>query len=199
MSPAQASRASARWLWPVVALVVATSVAGGLLAREYYHRPQDQTPRPVAVQPSVQQSVPRSEQPGDGAVKLSIDAAAHPDGEQVRAMLQRMFDAINSRQYAAWLAVVSARRSVPIAEEAWQSGYETTRDGTILVQRIETTGDSNLHVLLSFVSTQKPEKAPAEMPLPCLRWRVVYPMVFERGVLKFDPGVESKVPSYEGC
>lgn len=183
-------------------MVAAGSVAGGLLVRDLYTRPATTTSAGSATAsdgspPST--SVPRSAQPGDRTVRLSVDAELHPDGERVRALFQRYFDAINARDYQSWSGAVTAEFSRRLRAPQWRANYETTSDGTVLVQRIDASSGERLRVLASFVSVQDVTRAPAELPVDCIRWRVVYPLREEDGTLRVDMGPESHTPQFEAC
>ena len=182
-------------------MVAAGSVAGGLLVRDVYQRPatvsSDGASSSVSSQPPT--SVPRSAQPGDRTVRLSADANLHPDGERVRGLLQRYFDAINARDYEAWSGAVTSEFSLRLREPQWAANYQTTSDGTVLVQRIDASSTERLRVMVGFVSVQDVTKAPAELPVECIRWHVVYPMREEDGTLRVDIGPENYTPQFEAC
>lgn len=182
-------------------MVAAGSVAGGLLVRDVYQRPAAVSSTGPASTPSSRPStsVPRSAQPGDRAVRLSVDATLHPDGERVRGLLQRYFDAINTRDYQAWTGAVTSEFAGRLREPQWTSNYQTTSDGTVVVQRIDASSSERLRVMAGFVSVQDVAKAPAELPVDCIRWRVVYPVREEGGTLRVDIGPEGYTPQFEAC
>lgn len=197
-----ARRSGRRWL-PPVALVVAVvgAVAAGLLARDVYHRTGQSTPAEAVVLPSSgsTSSVPPGNQPGDRLVRLSVDASLHPDGERVQALLQRHFDAINDHDYKAWVQTVTSDRALKIPEPRWSGDYETTEDGSIVVQRIEASSPERLRAMMTFVSVQDVAKAPADLPERCIRWRVVFPIQAEEGSLRVDVGPENAASQFERC
>jgi hypothetical protein len=191
---------SARLLLPVVLLVAAATAGVGVLAREVYQRPAQAQGDQIAVPSSGPSSpVPRSAQPGSGAVQLSIDASQHPDGQRVRAVLQQFFDAINNHDYDQWAKTVTAHRVSQTPMSRWMSDYESSRDGTILVHRIESVTPTRLRVLMTFTSTQDVAKAPAELQADCIHWRVVYPLQEERGALRVDLGTEGSTSQFSPC
>lgn len=191
---------SARLLLPAVLLVAAATAGVGVLAREAYHRPAVAQGEQVAAAGSGQSSpVPRSAQPGSGAVQLSVDAAQHPDGQRVREVLQQFFDAINGRDYEQWAKTVTAHRVGQTPKSRWLSDYESSRDGSILVQRIESVSPTRLRVMMTFTSTQDVTKAPAELQADCIHWRVVYPLQEERGSLRVDLGTEGSTSQFTPC
>ncbi|WP_367131091.1 hypothetical protein [Saccharothrix sp. HUAS TT1] len=191
---------SARLLLPVVLVVAAATAGVGVLAREVYQRPAlaqgDQIAGPDSGPSS---SVPRSAQPGGGTVQLSIDASQHPDNQRVRDVFQQFFDAINSHDYEAWARTVTAHRVGQTPRSRWLSDYESSRDGSIVVHRIESVTPTRLRVLMTFTSTQDVAKAPAELQADCIHWRVVYPLQEERGALRVDLGTEGSTSQFTAC
>ncbi|MEU5695673.1 hypothetical protein [Actinosynnema sp. NPDC020468] len=181
----------------VVAAVVAATAAVGVVARDVYQRPSSAAQDQIAL-PSGS-SVPPSEQPGGPGVQLSIDAASHPDGTRVRDLLQRHFDSINARNYGDWVATVTAERADTTPEGDWLADYETTRDGSILVQRVESASPTRLRVMMVFTSTQDVTKAPRGLQADCIRWRVVYPLQEEGGTLRVDSSPGGSSSQYEPC
>ncbi|GAA1345400.1 hypothetical protein GCM10009660_36260 [Catellatospora bangladeshensis] len=188
---------SSRFLLPAVLVVAALTAGAGVLARDAYHRPAQAVGDRIAV-PSAS-PVPREAQPGSPAVQLSIDAALHPDGERVREVLQSHFDAINAHDYDRWAGTVTEERVNRTPRARWESDYESSRDGTIQVHRVETVSPTRLRVLMSFVSTQDVAKAPADLPVDCIAWRVVYPLQAEGGSLRVDFGTEGSSSQSAAC
>ena len=116
---------------------------------------------------------------GSNVVQLSADAAAHPDVVAVLVQLQRHYDAINNRDYAAWKGTVVAERAAALPESRWRSDYSSTTDGTIRVDRIDRIGGTpgaDLLVLVRFASTQAVADAPTRFPAERICWRTTLPM-----------------------
>ncbi len=175
--------------------VIATAV-GGLLARQVYE--EQPASVPSAVQPSPT-SFPEEEQPGPPTVEGTQEAVGHPVYEDIRSVLQTNFDAINAKDYDLWRQVVTDERVETMSREKWLMDFTTSQDGTIVIYRIELRGEAEAVVLLKFTSTQAPEKAPPELPVGCIVWNVVYPMVKEDGDWKLGPGKTSSAPLLEAC
>lgn len=112
---------------------------------------------------------------GSPAVTLSPDAGQYPGAAVVRDQLQRHFDAINARDYAAWKATVGDRRAAQQSETAWRADYATTTDGSIRIDRIDKAADGALLVRLRFVSTQSIDDKPGNPPGPRLCWTSTFP------------------------
>lgn len=175
--------------------VIATAL-GALVARSLY---ADHAPLPpAAIEPSPT-SVPPSEQPGSPKVEGTVDATAHPLYSTLHGLLQRFFDAINTKDYAAWAATVTEQRQEDQPEKAWQDAYKTTRDGSIVVYRIETGEDDTARALLRFTSIQDPANAPPELHAPCIQWNVVWFFAKENGEWKLASGATSALPQHETC
>ncbi|OLF16585.1 hypothetical protein BU204_15995 [Actinophytocola xanthii] len=181
---------------PVLLIMVIVTATGGLLARNLYADP-DTGPSDV-VQPSAS-SVPPEEAPGPRTVRGVLDATEHPLFESVRGVLQSYFDAINDRDYLRWTDTVTRRRLELQPEPVWRASYRSTRDGNIVVYRIELAETDQARVLLRFTSTQDVADAPSELPEPCINWNVVFPLVLEDSGWKIDSGPTTASPQHEAC
>lgn len=183
------------WLLPVLLITVIATAVGALFARTWY---ADTTPdTPPAVLPTT--SVPQDEQPGTRDVNGTPDATAHPLYQTVRVLLQRYFDAINDKDYAAWQRTVISERVQRQPEQKWRNDYRTTRDGSVVIFRVELGEDDTARVLMTFTSVQDPADAPQELPAACIRWNVVFPLVREDDGWKLDSSPASASPQHERC
>ena len=195
-TPAPSSRQ--RWLVPVVVVVLSVTVGGGLLARELYRRPDqpaDDTSSAVSTP-----SPSSSGEPGaaDG-VRMTDDARAHPQADAVRKVLTKYFTAINTKDYQQWTAVVTDERVAAQSQTDWKKGVRTTKDSDALVYRIERSSGNSLRVLVGFTSRQKLEDAPVFFREPCIKWRLVMPMVLEDKALKIAAVDGGPPPEHEKC
>ncbi|SFB59217.1 hypothetical protein SAMN05216266_12354 [Amycolatopsis marina] len=181
----------------MLVVVVSLTVGAGLLAREVYRLPGD-VAVPMVTVPSTSSLAP-DEQPGSPTVELTPGAAAHPEHESVRQLLQTYFDAINGRSYERWMTTVTADRIQVQPRREWLVDYRSTRDGSIIVRRIETRADQRLHVLVGFTSTQDPEDAPVGLPVGCIRWNLTLPLQQENGQLKIAEVPAGTIPHREAC
>ncbi|HKS48856.1 MAG TPA: hypothetical protein VJT49_27855 [Amycolatopsis sp.] len=186
-----------RWLIPVLVVVVSMMVGGGLLARELYRLP-DTRPAVVLALPTSITLAP-DQQPGPGIVELTPDAAAHPQHENVRSVLQAYFDAINNQDYEAWKATVTKARFQNQPKATWEQDFATTRDGSILVYRIEVASDKAVRAFVGFTSTQDPSAAPEDLPGPCLRWKLVLPLTLEANRWRVDTVSGLVSPEHSRC
>ncbi|MGH3934613.1 MAG: hypothetical protein ACRDS1_06500 [Pseudonocardiaceae bacterium] len=171
------------WVFLVVTIAVLTAAVGaGLVVRE---------PQPTAGAGgagSVGNDVPpHVPEPGPTTVTLVEDAAAHPDADRVRTVLQKYFDAINAGDYKLWRSAVTPQQARDTGEAAWRDQYRSTLGGSIVLHRLEPRAGGGLVALLSFTSLQDPADAPPDVPVRCLRWWVSYPLIGEGDALRLSP------------
>jgi hypothetical protein len=184
-------------LIPALIGALSMTIGGGLLAREAYRQPgQELDASAVLPGPS---SLPPAQQPGPATVEMTPDTAAHPQRETVRALLQSYFDAINERDYLLWASSVTVERRASKTRNEWLDDYSSTKDGSILVYRIETPGPGQLRVLAGFTSTQDLSDAPAGLRSDCIRWRLTLPVVLEEGRWRVDAVSPGTTPEREKC
>ncbi|WP_245560196.1 hypothetical protein [Actinopolyspora halophila] len=167
-------------------MVLLSAVGVGLWARTFYGNPTASHDRVPEIP-----SFPNSAQDAPGSQRVSLEkgARSHPDSGAVRDLLQQHFDAINQRNYQQWRTTVVRAKRLNQPYDQWIDEYGTTKDGTVTVHRIVRGPEGTLRLIMSLVSTQSKEDAPDEMPLTCLRWRVVYRVVPEDGELKLGQGL----------
>ncbi|WP_228717586.1 hypothetical protein [Allosaccharopolyspora coralli] len=196
MPSSSAPRRGRLWPWavPVTLVVLVAAVGGGLSARALYGESGAEPSEPNSTT-----SAPATQgRPGPAVVELAPGAAEHPDHRTVRSMLQILFYSINANRYDQWRTTVVEERQRTMPEDEWRDAYGSTRDGSILVHTIRPGPDDSVRVLLSFTSVQDPADAPSEMPVDCLRWHVVYPLVKDSGGLRLDTNLPGS-SQYSPC
>lgn len=124
----------------------------------------------------------------DVSVQLSPQALQSPHAEQVRQLLQRYFDAINTGDYDVWADAVSTAQSSSRPKQEWEKSYKSTHDSQI---RVVSIFDDTLQVRLWFVSQQDVSLAPADLRVPCISWDVTYQLVKQKGSLVVGNSVPS--------
>lgn len=184
------------WLLPVLLITVIATALGALVTRDLY---ADQEPVPPAVVQPSPSSVPPNEQPGPATVQATADAAGHPLFTALQGLLQSYFDAINIKDYDRWVATVTEQRRATQPRAVWNKDYRSTTDGSIVMYRIEASGDGTARVLLQFTSVQDVNDAPPELPVRCIHWNVVWAFSSERGAWKLSAGPTSSSPQHEAC
>ena len=131
----------------------------------------------------------------DRTVRLAPGAAEHGRAEEVRALLQQYFDAINARDYAAWSGSVSAAQATGQTPGRWAEAYSTTVDSNLVAADID---DDPLRVRLMFSSSQDVEHAPEMLRADCIEWDVTYLLSDENGRLVLS-GIDPSAQSMTAC
>lgn len=130
----------------------------------------------------------QADQPADAEVQsvespegvvYTPGALEHPDQREVQRLLDAHFRSINTRNYDLWKSTVVRSKWDELPKAKWISAYGTTDDLDIVVHRIDPGPDGSLLALLTFKSYQAPDAAPPDMPVGCLDWNLVYPMVVD--------------------
>lgn len=183
---------TARLLVIAVLGAVVVTVAAGLAARQVYGGSEQPAGQPSA-------AAETTEPPGSPIVDATEDARNHPLYEQVRELLQRHFNAINDHSYERWTETVTAVRVRVQPKERWFADYRSTRDGSIVLYRLETTSAKQAKALIEFVSVQNPDDAPLHLKVGCIRWHVVYPLAQEGGGWRFDGASAGASNQLEEC
>lgn len=105
-------------------------------------------------------------------VVLAGVAADDAQAGEIRALLQRHFDAINNRDYEQWASTVTEEQSAALGSDRWNEEYSSTVDTQIFVIVIN---DEPRQAQLTFRSRQDPAKAP-DKKSACVRWEVTLPL-----------------------
>lgn len=159
----------------MIGLVAVFAVLCGLLVHSLYQRADAGEPLAANV-------------PGPVGPRLSPEAALAPRAGEIEALISAHYEAINRRDYQAWKKTVVARRHQETPEPLWREQLASTRDGDVVIHRIDPAPGGSLSVLMTFTSTQDPNLAPRETPYACLRWHVVYSVVRELNLPRLDMG-----------
>ena len=131
----------------------------------------------------------------DASVLLSAGAEQHPRAADVQQTLQRYFDAINRRDFQAWLTVVGPDQSVGQTEQDWSHAYSTTVDSNLVIADI---ADDPLRVRLMFTSQQAVDFAPKRLPATCINWDLTYLLTDQDGTLTLT-GIDPSMQSMTAC
>jgi hypothetical protein len=189
-------------LWVALLGIAVLTAAAAFIGRQIY-RPHPEAAGRIDTVTTSNSTPPSSTSkpapPGPPDVRPTPDAAEHPLYPQVRQMLQDYFDGINKRNYAQWRSAVTRIRAQDMAEAKFKADYASTKDGSIVVYRIETAPQQALRVLVSFTSTQSAEDAPQELPKECIEWHVVLPVTKEDNKWRIDVGDGASSPRHEEC
>jgi len=131
----------------------------------------------------------------DRSVRLSGDAHGHPRSDQVRRALQGYFDAINTRDYRAWVDSVAPTQSLVQDPQRWARDYSTTVDSNLLVT---TVSDEPLRARILFTSQQSVNRAPPDLPAECVDWDLTYLLSDTKKGLVLS-GIDPSAQSMTAC
>ncbi|TCO47956.1 hypothetical protein [Actinocrispum wychmicini] len=189
-------------LWPALLAITVVTAAAALGGRYLYQQHADTTviTSIVAGGPSGS-ATPSTPVPPPGSllVQGSQDAVAHPQYEPVQKMTQDYFDAINGRDYSKFRGVITKARADLLPKAKFDHDFRSSADGSILIYRIDAAPDAKLRVLIGFTSTQDVADAPPELPVPCITWHVVWPLVRDGAKWRIDSGPELSSPQHDAC
>lgn len=185
----------------MLGVVVVVTAVGALVAHTVYQRPAAAVATPPVVVPTESSPVPPTQEPGSPIVSVTPDVLRYPLHTQVQQLLQTYFDAINTQRYDLWRSVVTATMAKNKSERDFVAGYESTRDGSVVVYRVDPTIDGSLRVLLTFHSVQALADAPKDFQSRCIVWHVVWPLTFdpEDQRWKVDTGTTNEAPQRRAC
>jgi hypothetical protein len=198
--PSDPNRPNRWWIAPVLGAVVVVTAVAAVVAHGRYQRPTAADTPPVVVATG-SSSVPSSAEPGPGTVSVTPDVLKFTAHAKVQQVFQTYFDAINTKRYAEWRSVVTSDLADEQSESAFVSGYQSTRDGSILLYRVDTAPDNGLRVLVTFHSTQDPADAPSGFAHQCIEWQVVKPLTWDQSdnTWKIDAGILDGSPLRAVC
>ena len=106
--------------------------------------------------------------PANGLVSLAPAAAQYPDADSIASVITEYFQAINDRDYAAYLATQSP--DVALTSDQFQTGYRSTEDSSVLVTNITTAPDGRPEADVTFTSQQQPQDGPDGES--CTNWQI---------------------------
>ena len=131
----------------------------------------------------------------DRTVRVSTEAARQERAPEVQAVMQQYFDAINNRDYQAWVGAVADAQSAPQTESRWLQDYASTIDSNLSVLAID---DEPLRARMMFSSQQAVELAPPSLPVDCINWDVTY-LLSERDGRLVLSGIDPSAQSMAAC
>ena len=139
-------------------------------------------------------SVPASPPPA-GLASLTPSAALYPGASAIEAVINRYFQAINDRDYAAYRATQSPGNAMTAPQ--FQAGFESTRDSDVLITGITTMPEGSPAADVTFASQQQPQDGPDGES--CTNWHVT--MYFDGSAGTFTIGAPPNgyKASYRAC
>ncbi|MGH3120953.1 MAG: hypothetical protein ACRDND_07945, partial [Streptosporangiaceae bacterium] len=130
-----------------------------------------------------------------GAASLAPPAARYPGATAIQAVISQYFQAINGRNYAAYLATLSPGNA-PGAPR-FQIGFESSRDSDVLVTGITTAPDGRPAADVTFTSRQQPRDGPNGES--CTQWQVTMFFDSTAGTWTIGAPPAGYRASYQAC
>jgi hypothetical protein len=189
----------------VVAVLIIAVAAAAAAAGTWYVVRKASTPRPPAVvissgaarSPGPAASGPTgpASAPPAGLASLAPAAALYPGASAIEAVVNRYFQAINGRDYAAYQATQSP--GIAMTEPQFQAGFRSTRDSDVLITAISTGPDGNPAADMTFTSRQQPQDGPeGEF---CTTWRVTMYFDGSAGTYTIGAPPNGYKAAYQAC
>ncbi len=189
---------------PIAALVVVLAAAAGgagswyavrtpspaRLARFATVPPAGNSPSP----PRTGNSPSPPRQPA-ALVSLAPPAALHPDAALIAPVIVAYFRAINSRDYAGYLATEDPGNT--LTAQQFQTGFRSTRDSDVLVASVAITPDGRPAADVTFTSRQQPQDGPEGES--CTDWHVTMFFDDRAGTYTLGPPPAGYHASYQAC
>ena len=161
------------WLTlPVAALIIAVAAAMAGAGTWYVVRKAPAAHGPAVLHPSApaSPSTPASpaSAPPAGLASLAPVAALYPGASAIESVVNRYFQAINGRDYAAYQATQSP--GIAMTASQFQAGFESTQDSAVLINGITTMPGGQPAADVTFTSRQQPQDGPEGES--CTNWHV---------------------------
>lgn len=132
-----------------------------------------------------------------GTVQVAAGVAASSAAPQVTALLNRYFNAINTRNYAEYSSLLDAQMQADDSAASFAAGYATTEDSAETLTSITSTGSGGLAATVSFTSQQSP--ADSIDNSPCNDWLLTLYLVPQGNGYVITPAPSGYQPTYSDC
>ena len=139
-------------------------------------------------------SAPASAPPA-GLASLAPAAALYPGAGAIEGVVNRYFQAINGRDYAAYQATQSP--GIAMTESQFQAGFESTRDSAVLITGITTMPGGQPAADVTFTSQQQPQDGPDGES--CTNWHVTMYFDGSAGTYTIGAPPNGYKASYQAC
>jgi hypothetical protein len=140
-------------------------------------------------------SAPPASAPVAGLASLAPAAALYPGANAIEAVVNRYFQAINGRDYAAYQATQSP--GIAMTEPQFQAGFESTRDSDVLITGITTMPGGQPAADVTFTSRQQPQDGPEGES--CTTWHVTMYFDGSAGTYTIGAPPNGYKAAYQGC
>ena len=130
-----------------------------------------------------------------GLASLAPAAALYPGAGAIEGVVNRYFQAINGRDYAAYQATQSP--GIAMTESQFQAGFESTRDSAVLITGITTMPGGQPAADVTFTSQQQPQDGPDGES--CTNWHVTMYFDGSAGTYTIGAPPNGYKASYQAC
>jgi len=183
----------------VLIIVVAAAAAGAgtwyVVGRTHAAKVPAVPPSSAPTSPSAPAgSVPASAPPA-GLASLAPAAALYPGASAIEAVVNRYFQAINGRDYAAYQATQSP--GIAMSQSQFQAGFASTRDSDVLITGITTMPGGQPAADVTFTSRQQPQDGPEGES--CTNWHVTMYFDGSAGTYTIGAPPNGYKASYQAC
>lgn len=133
--------------------------------------------------------------PPSGLVTLAPAAALYPGAVAIEKVINRYFQAINGRDYAAYLTTQSPDNAMTAPQ--FQTGFESTQDSDALITGITSGFDGRPAADVTFTSRQQPQDGPDGES--CTNWHVTMYLDGSAGTYTIGAPPNGYKAAYQAC
>ena len=133
--------------------------------------------------------------PPAGLASLAPAAALYPGASAIEGVVNRYFQAINGRDYAAYQATQSP--GIAMTASQFQAGFASTQDADVLVTGITTAPGGRPAADVTFTSRQQPQDGPEGES--CTNWHVTMYFDGSAGTYTIGAPPNGYKAAYQAC
>ena len=141
-------------------------------------------------------SSPTSASPSPASpASLAPAAAQYPDADQIESVISTYFQAINGRDYTAYLTTQSPGWALTAGQ--FQTGFRSTQDSNMVITSIGQGPDGRPAADVTFTSRQQPQDGPEGES--CTNWQVTMFFDSKAGTYTIGAPAAGYHASYQAC
>ena len=180
---------------PIAALIVVLAASVGGVSSWYAVRITPSARVTTIVTPPVPGISSSPPSPSTVPIALAPAAALHPEAPRILPVIAAYFRAINSRNYAEYVATQSPGDA--LTAQQFQTGFRSTQDSSVLVTSIEIAPDGRPGADLAFTSRQQPQDGPDGES--CTNWHLTMFFDDRAGTYTLGAPPADYHASYQAC
>jgi hypothetical protein len=154
--------------------------------------PSPSSPEPTSPSPS--SPSPSNSLPGEVVIAPGVTDPAAP---QIAEFLGQYFDAINTHDYTAYVALESQQQRQGLTATQFQNGYGSTADTGETLQGVSVDGNGDYVAQVTFSSAQDP--AQSATGTGCTKWDISLYLIPNGGGFLIDEPPSSYHAAYTTC